>query len=63
MVQMARFQKDTLMPGGDEFLARFLNTESARLGMTYEQYLKQCTDAAKVYEHYYDITSPNSDEK
>lgn len=46
------------MPGGDEFLTRFFSMESARLGMSVDQYVQQCAKAAKVYEYYYDLTAP-----
>lgn len=38
--QMATFQESTKMPGGDEFLQRFLTTEQARLGMNPQGFLK-----------------------
>jgi hypothetical protein len=52
--QMAAFQQTTKMPGGEDFLIRFLSTESARLGMTQQQYMQHCTGANKVYQRYYD---------
>lgn len=53
--QMIKFQADTKMPGGDEFLVRFLNTESARLGFgSRDEYIKMCTKAASAYQFYYD---------
>jgi hypothetical protein len=54
ITQMASFQQSTKMPGGDEFLGRFLNTESARLGMTVKQYLEQCRQSTQMYQTYYD---------
>lgn len=54
ITQMASFQESTKMPGGDDFLGRFLNTESARLGMTIKQYLEQCRQSTKIYQTYYD---------
>ncbi|MGO4309902.1 hypothetical protein AB4Z35_08490 [Pseudomonas sp. KB_15] len=63
LVQMAEFQKSTKMPGGDEFLERFLGMESARLGMTTAQYVKACADAARVYEFYYEQTSDANGQK
>ncbi|MCY1390149.1 hypothetical protein D3C76_589640 [compost metagenome] len=54
IVQMATFQESTKMPGGDEFLLRFLNMEAARLGFTSKEYMEQCQQAAKVYQTYYD---------
>jgi hypothetical protein len=57
LVQMAEFQKSTKMPGGDEFLERFLGMESARLGKTPSQYVQMCADADRVYQFYYQLTS------
>jgi hypothetical protein len=54
---MAEFQKSTKMPGGDEFLERFLGMESARLGKTPSQYVQMCADADRVYQFYYQLTS------
>jgi hypothetical protein len=54
ITQMAAFQQTTKMRGGDEFLERFINTESARLGMTLKQYLEQCRKSSEVYQSYYD---------
>lgn len=47
--QMSIFQESTQMPGGDEFIVRFLNTEAARLGKTLPQFLEQCQTATKRY--------------
>jgi hypothetical protein len=52
--QMATFQESTKMEGGDDFLMRFLNTESARLGMSVAQYLEQCRKSGEIYQSYYD---------
>ncbi|WP_223507843.1 hypothetical protein [Pseudomonas sp. BF-B-25] len=57
LVQMAEFQKSTKMPGGDEFLERFLGMESARLGKSPAQYVQMCADADRVYQFYYKLTS------
>lgn len=47
--QLSAFQESTKMPGGDEFILRFLNTESARLGKTLPELLKQCQTSVKMY--------------
>lgn len=52
LLQMFEFQESTVMPGGDEFLARFMGMEAARLGITTPQYVQMCADAAKVVEFY-----------
>ena len=53
IIQMATFQQSTKMPGGDEFLERFLKTESARVGMTVKNYLEQCRTSSEIYQTYY----------
>ena len=40
--QMTTFQQATKMPGGDEFIVRFLQTEAARLGHSLDSFLEQC---------------------
>ena len=47
--QLSAFQESTKMPGGDDFLVRFLNTEAARLGKTLPQFLKECQTAVEYY--------------
>ena len=47
--QMATFQESTKMPGGDEFILRFMNTEAARLGKTLPQFLNECKSAVDIY--------------
>lgn len=51
--QMANFQESTKIPGGDEFMNRFLATELARLNMSSETFIKQCQDATNIYSKYY----------
>lgn len=63
LVQMNDFQKSTKMPGGDQFLERFLGMESARLGLTIAQYVQTCADADRVYEFYYKLTSDAREQK
>lgn len=48
--QMALFQESTKMAGGDEFLARYINTEMARLNLTSETFLKLCKQSVQTYE-------------
>ena len=52
--QMVEFQRTTKMDGGDAFILRFLNTESARLGFSVEQYMQYCKDSNTLYERYLD---------
>lgn len=47
--QMADFQSETQMPGGDEFVNRFGATEVARLGMTLTEFSKLCEAAINNY--------------
>ena len=63
LVQMAEFQQSTKMVGGDAFLERFLSMESARLGMSVDQYVKVCADASRIYQFYYDQSAPPGEEK
>nr|WP_294971551.1 hypothetical protein [uncultured Pseudomonas sp.] len=51
--QMAEFQRTTQMPGGDEFVARFWKTEFARLGVTQEEYIKNCEKSFELYSNYW----------
>lgn len=51
--QMMEFQSSTKMDGGDAFILRFLNTESARLGFTLDQYIQYCKDSNALYERYW----------
>lgn len=53
--QMASFQESTKMPGGDDFLLRFLATEQARLGMTPQEFLKVCQSSISTYTTYYNM--------
>ncbi|HEY0289083.1 MAG TPA: hypothetical protein VGC62_19065 [Pseudomonas sp.] len=54
LAQMTSFQASTKMPGGDQFIERFLNTESARLGWTVKDYLQRCSKSIEIYQLYYD---------
>lgn len=47
--QMMTFQESTKMAGGDEFIARFINTEMARLNITLPDFLRDCQTAIKKY--------------
>lgn len=47
--QQLQFQSTTRMDGGEAFVFRFWNTESARLGMTLEQYSKHCDTSLDTY--------------
>lgn len=55
--ELARFQKATKMKGGDEFIERFLNTESARLGMSPKRLFELCDQARDEYTMMYDMLS------
>ena len=47
--QMVHFQEATQMPGGEEFISRFISTESSRLGWTNIEYAENCKKAVKLY--------------
>lgn len=47
--QMFAFQEATQMPGGDEFIERFLNTEMSRLGMSLKEFMSTCNSAINSY--------------
>lgn len=47
--QMLAFQESTQMNGGDEFIARFVSTEAARLGKTVSEFVAQCDAAIEIY--------------
>ena len=40
------------MPGGDDLILRFMNTEAARLGTPIEQMLQTCVKAVKTYDDF-----------
>jgi len=48
--QMSRFQQTTQIPGGDEFMARFLRTEAARLGYSIEEFTETCVILFKKHK-------------
>lgn len=48
--QMARFQESTKLKGGDDFIYRFVGTETARLGMDHATFLKRCEQAITTYD-------------
>ena len=50
--QISRFQDSTKMPGGHEFVIRFFNTEAARLGISFKQFLVNCVDYEKKYAQF-----------
>lgn len=47
--QMVSFQNSTKMKGGDEFMARFISMEMARLNKTHSEYLAECQAAIESY--------------
>lgn len=44
------FQRTTKMAGGDEFVARYWNTEAARLGMTVKEMVARCAQSVSLYD-------------
>ncbi len=47
------FQAVTKMPGGDDFVERFWRTETARLGMSIEDFMKKCNEVVQAYEFFW----------
>lgn len=47
--QMAAFQEATQMPGGNDFLVRFINTEAARLGKDLQAFMQDCVQISKQH--------------
>ncbi len=47
--QMAAFQEATQMPGGNDFLVRFMSTEAARLGKDLRTFMQDCVDITKTH--------------
>ncbi|MFT5709318.1 MAG: hypothetical protein ACI8QT_000004 [Halioglobus sp.] len=52
VTQMVTFQETTKMDRGDDFMVRFLTTETARLGMSLEGFVAQCKTVVANYEEY-----------
>lgn len=50
LTQQLIFQETTQMSGGNEFVVRFWTTESARLGMSLEQYAEHCKRSVSSYD-------------
>ncbi len=50
LTQMLDFQKSTAMPGGEDFVVRFWQEETARLGMTPDQFAGRCKEVVTEYE-------------
>ena len=47
--QLSAFQQATQMPGGNDFIVRFFNTEAARLGKNLQSLMGQCQNATKTH--------------
>ena len=52
---MIQFQDSTKMPGGDEFLERFIKMEMARLDTTFVEFARSCKKSVETYDSYYNI--------
>ena len=50
MSGMSDFQQRTKLQGGDEFIKRFVYAESARLGITVEEWVLSCQKAIAYYD-------------
>ena len=53
--QMENFQKETQMPGGDEFVSGFLAAEAARLDMKREEMLENCLHSNAAYKTLFEM--------
>jgi hypothetical protein len=56
MQQMAAFQKSTKMPGGNEFIVRFWQTEFTRLGKSQETFLRECEGSIAAYYRLWQVS-------
>jgi hypothetical protein len=54
---MTDFQTNTQMPGGDEFVVRMWNVESARLGLTTAQLVERCNRAISGYQQMWTVAN------
>ena len=52
------FQENILMPGGIEFIERFWTTEAARLGVSLQDYAKQCGEYVEAYKKFSALLQP-----
>lgn len=55
--QMFQFQDATQMPGGEEFIMRFLNTEYARLELSQSEYFELCVKSNEMYQEMVNLNS------
>ena len=55
MDSMINLQETTKLEGGDEFVLRFWKVEAARLGMTVQEFSKQCDDAVEAYNKLWNL--------
>lgn len=60
MDEMIDFQKKTKMEGGDEFVTRFWQTESARQGKTVEQVSDDCNRSITMYGQLWKAMEPQN---
>lgn len=50
MDALIEFQKTTKLPGGEEFVVRFMNSELAQLGLDMDTYFSVCAQSISTYE-------------
>jgi hypothetical protein len=58
MDEMISFQTKTKMAGGDDFVARFWQAESARQGKTVQQMSDDCNKAIGAYDNLWKSMEP-----
>lgn len=51
IASLIRFQEETQMKGGDDFIDRFVSVEAARRGLSIEGLSKQCVDSIMTYDN------------
>lgn len=56
--ELIDFQARTKMPGGDEFVLRFWQTESARQGFSPEKMMERCKQAVSGYDRLWRAGEP-----
>lgn len=56
MQQMVAFQQTTKMRSGDEFIARYWQTEFARLGKSQEAFIRKCEGSISAYDKFWRLS-------
>lgn len=51
-----QFQANTNMPGGADFVERFVSTEAARLGKSSDEYMNNCAMSISTYSRMWELS-------